>query len=104
MEMKLKIENEEDIKRNEEEKRKPHELLRMQQCMLWDQMENPDLNVHNLTRLYRYDKSNLNIEKFMNSLNKVIRHHPTYLMSWNLKKKYIRIYYMIFSIIYMINC
>ena len=79
MEMKLKIENEEDIKRNEEEKRKPHELLRMQQCMLWDQMENPDLNVHNLTRLYRYDKSNLNIEKFMNSLNKVIRHHPTYL-------------------------
>ena len=52
-------------KKNEEEKSKPHPLLRMQDCMLDDQLTNPKINVHNLTRLYRYDKSKLNIEKFL---------------------------------------
>jgi hypothetical protein len=51
----------------------------MQQCMLYDQLDNPNINVHNLTRLYRYDKNKLNIEKFLKSFNQVIRHHPAYL-------------------------
>ena len=79
MDTKASIEKEEDLKKNEEEKAKPHPLLRMQQCMLYDQLDNPNINVHNLTRLYRYDKEKLNIEKFLKSFNQVIRHHPAYL-------------------------
>ena len=79
MDSKALIENEEDLKKNEEEKSKPHPLLRMQECMLYDQLANPNINVHNLTRLYRYDKSKLNIEKFVKCFNQVVRHHPAYL-------------------------
>ena len=79
MDTKILIEKEEDMKKNEEEKAKPHPLLRMQECMLDDQLTNPSINVHNLTRLYRYDKSKLDIEKFLNCFNQVIRHHPAYL-------------------------
>jgi hypothetical protein len=79
MDIKSKIENPEDLKKNEEEKSKPHPLLRMQECMLYDQLENPTINVHNLTRLYRYDKSKLKIDKFLKCFNQVIRHHPAYL-------------------------
>ena len=79
MEIKAIIENEQDMKKNEEEKAKPHPLLRMQQCMLYDQLDNPTINIHNLTRLYRYDKSNLDIEKFIKCFNQVVRHHPAYL-------------------------
>ena len=60
---KLKIETEENLKLNTEEKKKAHPLLFMQQCMLYDQIDNPKINVHNLTRLYRYDKSKLDIPK-----------------------------------------
>ena len=73
------VENESDLKLNEEEKKKPHPLLRMQKCMLDDQLFNPKINVHNLTRLYRYKKAEINIEKFLNCFNKVVRHHPAYL-------------------------
>jgi hypothetical protein len=79
MDSKAPIENDEDLKKNEEEKAKPHPLLRMQECMLYDQLANPNINVHNLTRLYRYDKSKLNIEKFVKCFNQVVRHHPAYL-------------------------
>ena len=51
MDIKKTIENAEDMKKNEEEKNKPHPLLRMQDCMLDDQLTNPKINVHNLTRL-----------------------------------------------------
>ena len=47
--------------------------------MLWDQLSNIKINVHNLTRLYRYDKSKLNIGKFLDCFNKVVKHHPAYL-------------------------
>ena len=77
--IKLKIENEENIKRNLEEKKKPHPLLYIQQCMLYDQLDNPDINIHNLTRLYRYEKSKLDINKFINAVNILIKHHPCYL-------------------------
>ncbi len=79
MDIKASIENEQDMKKNEEEKEKPHPLLRMQEYMLYDQLDNPTINIHNLTRLYRYDKSNLDIEKFVKCFNKVVRHHPAYL-------------------------
>lgn len=94
MDIKATIEKEEDLKKNEEEKAKPHPLLRMQQCMLYDQMDNPAINVHNLTRLYRYDKTKLNIEKFLKSFNQVIRHHPAYLtvLHETDKDSYVQIY------------
>ena len=44
---------------NLEEKQKPHPLLFMQQCMLYDQLDNPKINVHNLTRLWLHDIENL---------------------------------------------
>ena len=40
MDTKDNIEKEEYLKKNEEEKAKPHPLLRMQQCMLYDQKDN----------------------------------------------------------------
>jgi hypothetical protein len=88
------VENPEDLKKNEEEKSKPHPLLRMQDCMLDDQLTNPKINVHNLTRLYRYDKSKLNIEKFLKCFNQVIRHHPAYLtvLHKNDDNSYVQIY------------
>ena len=88
------MENPEDLKKNEEEKSKPHPLLRMQDCMLDDQLTNPKINVHNLTRLYRYDKSKLNIEKFIKCFNQVIRHHPAYLtvLHKNDDNSYVQIY------------
>lgn len=94
MEPKASIENNEDIKNNEEEKKKPHPLLRMQECMLYDQLANPAINVHNLTRLYRYDKSKLNIEKFIKCFNQVVRHHPAYLtvLHKNSEDSYVQIY------------
>ena len=94
MDIKAKIENPEDLKKNEEEKSKPHPLLRMQDCMLDDQLQNPRINVHNLTRLYRYDKSKLNIEKFIKCFNQVIRHHPAYLTTLhkNDDNSYVQIY------------
>ena len=94
MDIKKTIENAEDMKKNEEEKNKPHPLLRMQDCMLDDQLTNPKINVHNLTRLYRYDKTKLNIEKFLNCFNKVIRHHPAYLtvLHKNDDGSYVQIY------------
>ena len=58
-EIKMKVETKENLQKNEEEKKKPHPLLYMQKCMLYDQLDNPNINVHNLTRLYRYDKSKL---------------------------------------------
>ena len=79
MDIKSEIENPEDLQKNKEEQSKPHPLLIMQQCMLWDQLSNSKINVHNLTRLYRYDKSKLNIEKFLDCFNKVVKHHPAYL-------------------------
>ena len=78
-EHKSKIETEENIKINLEEKKKPHSLLYLQQCMLYDQLDNPKINVHNLTRLYRYDKSKLDINKFITCFNKLVKHHPCYL-------------------------
>ena len=77
--IKTEIETEENLRKNSEEKKKSHPLLYMQQCMLYDQMDNPKINVHNLTRLYRYDKSKLNIPKFISCFNQVIKHHPCYL-------------------------
>ena len=76
---KSKIETKENIKINLEEKQKPHSLLYIQQCMLYDQLDNPEINVHNLTRLYRYEKSKLDISKFIICFNKLIKHHPCYL-------------------------
>ena len=76
---KSKIETKESIKINLEEKKKPHSLLYIQQCMLYDQLDNPKINVHNLTRLYRYEKSNLDINKFIICFNKLVKHHPCYL-------------------------
>ena len=94
MDIKAIVENPEDLKKNEEEKSKPHPLLRMQDCMLDDQLTNPKINVHNLTRLYRYDKSKLNIEKFLKCFNQVIRHHPAYLtvLHKNDDNSYVQIY------------
>lgn len=94
MDIKAIVENPEDLKKNEEEKSKPHPLLRMQDCMLDDQLTNPKINVHNLTRLYRYDKSKLNIEKFIKCFNQVIRHHPAYLtvLHKNDDNSYVQIY------------
>ena len=94
MNIKAIVENPEDLKKNEEEKSKPHPLLRMQDCMLDDQLTNPKINVHNLTRLYRYDKSKLNIEKFLKCFNQVIRHHPAYLtvLHKNDDNSYVQIY------------
>jgi hypothetical protein len=82
------------IKKNLEEKKKPHPLLFMQQCMLYDQLDNPQINVHNLTRLYRYDKSKLNIPKFISCFNQVVRHHPCYLtvLHKNGENEYVQIY------------
>ena len=65
--IKTEIETEENLRKNSEEKKKSHPLLYMQQCMLYDQLDNPQINVHNLTRLYRYEKSNLNIPKFISA-------------------------------------
>ena len=94
MDIKAIVENPDDLKKNEEEKSKPHPLLRMQDCMLDDQLTNPKINVHNLTRLYRYDKSKLNIEKFLKCFNQVIRHHPAYLtvLHKNDDNSYVQIY------------
>ena len=78
-EIKSKVETEENIKKNNEEKKKSHPLLLIQQCMLFDQLDNPKINVHNLTRLYRYDKSKLEINKFITCFNKLVKHHPCYL-------------------------
>jgi len=92
--LKSQIETEENIKKNLEEKKKPHPLLFMQQCMLYDQLDNPQINVHNLTRLYRYDKSKLNIPKFISCFNQVVRHHPCYLtvLHKNGENEYVQIY------------
>ena len=92
--LKSQIETEENIKINLEEKQKPHPLLFMQQCMLYDQLDNPQINVHNLTRLYRYEKSNLNIPKFISCFNQVIKHHPCYLtvLHKNSENDYVQIY------------
>ena len=75
----MKVETKENLQKNEEEKKKPHPLLYMQKCMLYDQLDNPNINVHNLTRLYRYDKSKLDIPKFIRCFNQLIKHHPCYL-------------------------
>ena len=75
----MKVETKENLQKNEEEKKKPHPLLYMQKCMLYDQIDNPNINVHNLTRLYRYDKSKLDIPKFIRCFNQLIKHHPCYL-------------------------
>ena len=94
MDAKTTIENEEDMKRNKEEQGKPHPLLRMQDCMLDDQLQNRKINVHNLTRLYRYEKAKLNIDKFLTCFNKVVRHHPAYLtvLHQNDDGSYVQIY------------
>ena len=75
----MKIETEANKKRNEEEKKKSHPLLFMQQCMLNDQLYNPQINIQNLTRLYRYDISKLDVPKFIACFNQVVKHHPCYL-------------------------
>ena len=94
MDAKTTIENEKDMERNKEEKGKPHPLLRMQDCMLDDQLQNRKINVHNLTRLYRYEKAKLNIDKFLTCFNKVVRHHPAYLtvLHQNDDGSYVQIY------------
>ena len=90
------IEKKENLEKNEEEKKKEHPLLFMQKCMLYDQIDNPKINVHNLTRLYRYDKSKLNIPKFILCFNQVVKHHPCYLTILQEKNKekdeYVQIY------------
>ena len=78
-EIKSKIETIENLQKNAEEMQKPHPLLYIQQCMLYDQLDNPKINVHNLTRLYRYEKSKLEINKFIKCFNQLIKHHPCYL-------------------------
>ena len=91
---KSKIETEENLKLNSEEKKKSHPLLYMQQCMLYDQIDNPKINVHNLTRLYRYDKSKLDIPKFVSCFNQLVKHHPCYLTVLHKKgeNEYVQIY------------
>ena len=94
MDVKTTIENKKDMEENEKQKGMPHPLLRMQDCMLDDQLQNRKINVHNLTRLYRYEKSKLNIEKFLTCFNKVVRHHPCYLtvLHKNDDGSYVQIY------------
>ena len=77
--IKSKIETIENLQKNAEEMQKPHPLLYIQQCMLYDQLDNLKINVHNLTRLYRYEKSKLEINKFIKCFNQLIKHHPCYL-------------------------
>ena len=93
-EIKSKVETEENIKTNNEEKKKSHPLLLIQQCMLFDQLDNPRINVHNLTRLYRYDKSKLDIPKFISCFNRAVKHHPCFLtvLHENNKDDYVQIY------------
>ena len=93
-EIKSKVETEENIKTNNEEKKKSHPLLLIQQCMLFDQLDNSRINVHNLTRLYRYDKSKLDIPKFISCFNRAVKHHPCFLtvLHKNNKDDYVQIY------------
>ena len=88
------IETPERLQKNAEEKQKEHPLLFMQKCMMYDQRDNPKINVHNLTRLYRYDKSKLNIPKFIQCFNQVVKHHPCYLTILHKKSEddYVQIY------------